>query len=815
MKRGATWLHGFGLAVFVAAAGLVVIAAAVGGASADQSRTLDLAASPPPSPTHRIELEGRVEGEGTAIIVLRIDDHRSRDYATRANHERVFPVGSFRWQVSIGGVADMRGRVLDLAQLQRVQAFKAGGSAGVRIDRLALVEAPALPPGSRGYAFGARDAPLPAGFERIAPDDARIRAGAGVAIRRPLPDPLVANGLRGVSRVQFPWPRGRARVTLWTEDPGAWELLPHPLSRRIVVNGETVLREEMTAESWIRQRYLRNRGSEHAPDSDAWQAFGKLRGEERSTEVDVDDDGVTIDLSSNDPGGAFISAVLISPVDENAALASVRESRATWYRDNWPVLASDIQISHADVHKWQLSERREPGPAVELRAAPGTGERLRIQISGLQRETTAKVRVNFNGLDSTRVSTLVWAARERLERRRAQDSFLTRTGHALHGDEWHGPAPGSDRRLYEMWVDVAAATLPGRHRGQVTLEAGAQTAVLPIILEVLPDVLPAAAKPVGPYLDESPHFTWFAGLEAHRERQLDCDAAFVVRVGLTGAAPSIAAPHLGGGTAFRKDLRRAAASGLVSPVLAYAAAKRTFHGVGAQSGAGSLADAVRGSHAAGLEPPIWSLADEPSNASAGEPWIDWLAAVRSHAGQPMRIAGHLNARGDRALLSKFDVVLINGGFGLDLDTIAAARAAGPVVWLYNTEAPRLTAGAWLWRSAAVRYVQWHARMPTADPFDPLDGREGDEQLILPSDAACPATPSIHRDLLDLAEGVVDQRWLQWLDAQSTPAARQLQSRLLARLGADWAQATRLARNDLRAMRESIIAYAISMQAARQ
>jgi hypothetical protein len=94
-------------------------------------------------------------------------------------------------------------------------------------------------------------------------------------------------------------------------------------------------------------------------------------------------------------------------------------------------------------------------------------------------------------------------------------------------------------------------------------------------------------------------------------------------------------------------------------------------------------------------------------------------------------------------------------------------------------------------------------MPTADPFDPLDGREGDEQLILPSAAPCPSTPSIHRDLLDLADGVVDQRWLLWLDAQARPSARDLRSRIERRIGVRWDRASRMTRRELREIRESI------------
>jgi hypothetical protein len=135
-----------------------------------------------------------------------------------------------------------------------------------------------------------------------------------------------------------------------------------------------------------------------------------------------------------------------------------------------------------------------------------------------------------------------------------------------------------------------------------------------------------------------------------------------------------------------------------------------------------------------------------------------------------------------------------------------ARTRGKEVWLYNTSLPRLTAGQWLFHSPANRYLQWHARMPTADPFDPTDGREGDVQMVYPSMEACPQTPTIHRDLLEMAEGVVDQRWLAWLASQRDPMAKELAGRLARELGS-WDMARKTTTAQLQIRRESIIAFA--------
>jgi hypothetical protein len=169
-----------------------------------------------------------------------------------------------------------------------------------------------------------------------------------------------------------------------------------------------------------------------------------------------------------------------------------------------------------------------------------------------------------------------------------------------------------------------------------------------------------------------------------------------------------------------------------------------------------------------------------------------------------RLAAQLNTPADLKLAGLFDVAVVNDGFGLDLPALRTV-AKGRELWLYNTGQPRLTAGLWLWRSPASRYTQWHARMPTADPLDPTDGREGDVQMVFPSTQTCPADPTIHRDLLEMAEGVVDQRWLLWLATQADAKARVLLEQIHHSTGETWKQVEKQA--DLPRMRESINALA--------
>jgi hypothetical protein len=127
-------------------------------------------------------------------------------------------------------------------------------------------------------------------------------------------------------------------------------------------------------------------------------------------------------------------------------------------------------------------------------------------------------------------------------------------------------------------------------------------------------------------------------------------------------------------------------------------------------------------------------------------------------------------------------------------------------WLYNMPRLRLAAGFWLWRSGADGLLQWHARMPTADPFDPTDGREGDVQFLWPTPGVCDP-PDLDADALALAEGAEDLRWLAWLQASNAPEALALLARLQREIPGRWDAAASLPPNVEAGWRAEIIALA--------
>jgi hypothetical protein len=754
-----------------------------------------------------IRFEGTVEGAGKVAVVLRIDDGRSFNYASRFNEERTLSPGPFRISAGLKGLRTPDGRTLDHRDIRRIVLFVWQGEGRVSVGRFEAGPAPKLPPGVEGYSLGAADARLLAGFERIAPGDARLAGRDMSVVRRPAPDPLVANGIKGVEWLRLPAPPGRARVTVWSEDPGEWETLFHPLSRRITINGQPLLSVDQTPRQWLGDRYLAGFAREHGPADDAWTAYGRWRGNPRSVEVPVGTEGILIGLAGAEPNALFLSAVMVEPAGSARGFEHVQGLRAQWYRTTWPIGppvatdAEDVPVAEVDS---SLATASANAPLAAA-AAPGTGVRLGLSVQTDRPVVAPRLRIEPPRLGAGALQVRAWAGQRRLERRYAGDTALAFGDNRLVAATGTLPLRPGEPRTYELWVDVPPDAKPGRYRGRLQIDGPDRPLVRQAIEIDVPDVvLPPPAKPAGFYLAAPPHLAWFPALAAERDRQVACDLAFLRGFGFTGSAPAVTVPSGNGRRAFLTDMRRAFEAQLQPGWLIYNPADTLLASEGLAGSARSIALADAVMRAAGLPAPVWSVADEPSNpGQAGGNLRRWIAAIRT-AAPGIRLAGHLNARADEPLVTLFDTVLVNPGFGIDADMLARTVALDRSVWLYNTEAPRLTAGHWLWSTTASRYVQWHGRMPTADPADPTDGREGDVQMLYPSMEVCPALPDIHRDLLRMAEGLVDQRWLLWLGAQTTPEARRLTERLRNRSGGRWSNAKGLTRAELENDRKAII-----------
>ncbi|HEY5789303.1 MAG TPA: hypothetical protein VIX81_01695, partial [Gammaproteobacteria bacterium] len=599
---------------------------------------------------------------------------------------------------------------------------------------------------------------------------------------------------------------GRWRISLWLDDPGEWDAIPHPLARVVRLNGHVVTDRRSDPAGWIAARYLAGRAAEAVLDGDAWALHGRGRGGRVDATLEVRGGrGLTVELDGDGFRATHLAALLAAPQDGTAALAAVERGRAERFAATWSETApawppaTGLALQRIPFRQFLRTDTAPLDPDAPLLAAPGSALTVDLLASAAWPDREARLEVTPPEHAGVTLPVALRHGHWRLRRDRDASTLLVADArHLVAGGDPLRLDPRLPRRLV-LRVEVPAATPPGHYRGALTLRSRGVATTQPLLLEVLPLQLPGPGLPLGVYLGEAPHLTWFDPLAAARAAQRQCDLDLLRGLGLTALAPPLPLPDARGRDAYQQRLRQLAASGFGLPLLDYATVKQLRYRDGAEATAASLAGAVAAAAAAGLPEPLWAVADEPPTDAEYAAWLQALTATLRAGGPGIRLAGQLNHRRHAALLPLLDVALVNGGFGADADDLAAVRRAGAEPWLYNLPDHRLAAGFHAWRVGAAGYLQWHARMPSADPFDPTDGREDDFQFLYPEATACSPLPDLDAGLLALAEGITDLRWLRWLQqaAPREPRAAALLAELRATLPGRWSDAARLDPDRLR------------------
>lgn len=728
-----------------------------------------------------IVVTGYLDGGSDALLVVRIDDTSSLDYASRYNLEQTIVPGRFELTIQLRGLRTTGGALLNLESLTQLIVFAPDDAANFSEVKIHLSAAPQLPGSAVGYSLGPADAPLFPGFTAVPPESPLIAAGQVVPIQRPGTDPLVTSGFKGIERLVLPWPEGETvDVHLWTEDVGAWEHLPHPLERRIRVNGETALEYRLSFEEWLAERYLRGKRQEASPAGDPWHDIARHRGGHVKVTTTAGPNGIEIALAGDSPDATYLSAVLLAPAGDRAALDFVENQRARLIRASWPVVEpAPLRSADAAV---PLSPSHESPEKNSIATASARNGATRLSLDLHSENPVELVAWQITG-GPPDLSAYAWAALRTLDRPAANASALQLQQTRLVADPRGLSVTPEQPRRVELWLHPKPDTPAGTYPLYLTVESTSGETRIPITLSIESVDLPAPRAPVGFYLDEAPHLTWSGQDPTRRTKQLRCDLEFMASLGLSALAPGISTPKANDDAEVLAEL--AMAFNEAPAVMAYTPAKRLIGGSGLAVAAERLAGITRLASQMGLSPIYWSVADEPSNPDQSTADLTALLEVFRRDAPEVKLAAHLNAPQDKALAYLFDLVLINDGYGMSPQNVRNLQRNGQSVWLYNATQPRLTAGVGVLATQADAYVQWHSRMPTADPFDPMDGREGDVMMMLPGHELCPSQPDIHSALLDMAEGVLDQRWILYLARKNQGEETDLTWKIWEKLQQSW------------------------------
>ncbi|MGN5182835.1 hypothetical protein ACTG1Y_11350 [Aeromonas veronii] len=734
-------------------------------------------------------IEGHNPSARPQTLILRIDDEASVNYRSRVNLERMVTPGPFTQRFALSEWRTSQPRALALDKLTKLYLFMADNAPSMTIYRWYWEPGLTLPDGTIALDLGAAAAPRFTGFEALSPGDPRL-IGHPTPILRPSGDALVRDGLRNLDGVRLDLAKGRYQLTLWLDDPGEWEYLPHPFERSVLVNDEPIWAEQWQPQEWLTQRYLAGQSREALPNPDPWQLFGARQGGPVHVTLNHPGGPITITLVGHSPDAKYLAGLLLAPYPASPrkeALPNSGKDRAVLADATASVLTKQRQLF---LEKWTLAPYSPaPAPAAQqLSLTPITDAAPTLQIAPL-----------------SAADALQQAAQPVLAARGSQ-LLLEFAIHAATDDpapllviqppeqagsplaltpyygKWHLVRPQasgtllapSDQELVEgiagltLLADVPRRlvlqiTVPrdapaGRYLGNIQLLSQQQLVQLPLTIEVLPLTLPAASKPVGIYVEAPPYLNWLnPNPEALKEQIAEashCDLQRLAKLGISGLSPALPQDEAG----MQEIMGEAAGLGFVPPLLAYTPLKRW--GGDPANQLDQWQARQQALTASGLPPLAWSLFDEPDLATL--PAITTLAREMKRRDPAVIRAGHFNHPGQVGLLAEVEIALINAGFGADKADVARIRQHKVTPWFYNLGTPR-AAGFYLWQSGAEGYLQWHGRMPTALPYDPTDGRESDFMLLGPQ--ACEAHRLSH-DLLLLQQAIEDLRWLTWLEQEA-------------------------------------------------
>ena len=679
-------------------------------------------------------------------------------------------------------------------------------------DALSITEASISPPPSRpgqvlALDFGKDNSPVFPGFERVQIGDKRLK-GNFLARFRPSGDPLIQDGIEGVSSFSMPWENGQWKLSLWLQEQGEWEYLPYFLQRKVTAENQVVIDEKRTDSAWIQDIYLAGARKEALIDGDLWELTGKRRSAPVSKVITIADNKLDIKWYGN-RSARFIAAMTLEPVNSRFA-EEIEKIRKERFLQQWPVKKTatarknTLQLSDSS-----LQPARKTGDSNLYSAAKGTLLNLSFTINSPENDNSPIIAATSPRHESgKKLHIKTRYGHWRYERPQPNATSLVIDDSFLRSDLFNMTLSSSLPRTVYLQVEIPGEAEPGIYTGSLQLFSKGALRVVDYAIEVLPLKLPEIVQSVGLYLEPAPYYQWFEGFRKRTPAATACDLSLLASMGFTTVAPAFATPaNADSRKQFINQLQQLRLFGFEGDTLAYAPLKRLLVAQSHNEAMKSLIALKTAVKSSLLQLPYWSVYDEPRP--------DQFSAIRSTANAlhaqslDMQTAGHLNNPAQHDLVPFSDLLIMNHGYGVSQETVSNLQDDRQV-WLYNMPDPRLAAGFYLWKSGADGYLQWHGRMPTADPFDPTDGREDDVIYLYPWQDNCPNTMNIHKRLLSLHEATLDLRWLQWLEetAENNTEARELAEKFYQAIPGDWQEADdNLSDRQLILMRKTLIEFA--------
>lgn len=765
-------------------------------------------------------IKGSNPNTESELLVIRIDDDESHDYYSRTNLERRVKSGAFELRITINGLKKENKQALDIESLKRVYVFNASkyqktGEQRKRekivIRSISIEQGNPLPDFIQVYDFGTRQSEVLEGSKSVSlalnnKTFTHVQLfGQMQEIERPGPEPWGRDGIAGIEELRIPLEKGLWRIVLFREDLGEWENLPRQLNLGIAINGvkqKTV--DEQDASHWYQNEYLKF--YHKRANTDPWLDIVQHRGLVQSFDFEQASEQLSIRLLGDSPQQRFISGMILQKLDdklfqdESNGLVLVNQRREAYFRQHWMIEDQLLKPKQSLAGK-DIAEKK-------LRLAQGEGRLVEfdIELASQAEATWDSSFIDAGGYVEVRRSLPRWRRKGSAQHIKKSFSHLT---------PLENTTLNKGQYRISLWFKSDQQQV-GHYEFSLVFTQDNKKIInnTQIEIEVLDQQLPLNEQKVGIYLDHSPHLQFFNEWQPLQLAQTYCDLNYLDRLGLRALSPPMVVPTEDNVHLWLNELALYNEFYGEADLLAYTPYKRLKEVMTKDALQYQMDKLVKLSH---LDMNVyWSIADEALKEAI--PLINEEAKQLHSANQFAKSAGHLNNPNQKKLITLLDLVLINHGYGVNKaeikqihKSISANGNQDKRVWLYNMPDFRLAAGAFLWHSDADAYVQWHGRMPTANPYDPTDGREADYQFFYPQPRSCVALPDIDRGLFELAMGQYELRWYLWLEQQTNKQARDLRHKIENTLGKNWQQSREVDHVQLDQWRQQIMTLAQNLK----
>lgn len=785
-------------------------------------------------------IEGENRDTEPRIVILRFDDDKSYNYISRLNIEQVVVPGPFKIQVPLFGQKTPNGRLFEWDTWKRFILFSDKPDRPVVAGAVSISSAANYSARSFGFDLGNASSPVLTGMTQITPDFAGVRGQHVSARRFASGNALITDGIEGIESLTLDIPNGSYDVTLWFTMQGLWENLPRQLEQRISVQGQSAFNRKWTAEQWLENHYLMAEDKEAWFDGSPWEIFGDNAYQRLTTIAEVTDGQLVIAMNGRTTHDNYLAGVFVSPTDMAGAdtqlLFDAQQQRfeQKWQLVNRPEPSVKRKPSGmVDLQQVVFNRHWQPDMTPQNNRAPLVAAKdgfvvLDFAATGSALNEQVKVELKLTNKAGEPVNLPVQMRKGMWRYQRQGSSTLI----LLSADELRSinsntaiSLDNSLARRINLFIPMDNALAGDEIRGELRLVQDNNTlASSRFMVQVLDVKLPKVRQSVGIYQEKAVHWGWFNQFE-NSQINLACDYQFIEQLGLTALSPPLSTPSRIYEDSTSEQVRDTILPYIRdlnlyhqffdTPAVDYTTVKRfwNYYQYKPQLLHRHLTALSNAINEQQLPMPQFAIADEvedlnPQQLSDFSEQIGQLQNALPSA----RLLGQLNKPQNIQLTPMMDTLLINHGFGVSQQRVQKLQREGKSVWMYNMKNQRLAAGFYLWQSKAQGYLQWHGRMPTGQPFNPLDGREADFQMFYPSLNSCSEQLDINADLLAIAEGVMDRRWINWLfkQARFDDNAKKLLARLRHQIPTDWQNVEGLNGDAAHQWRQQITSLAASL-----